>query len=134
MRGYSVEPIISPRVWTHVRVKLAVLVSSLVCACAASQGSIYGVDFQGDVLSNGQSVAVVEAKYGKPQRVEVGKSTGDADTTRYFYLYRGPLSGGRFIAKELDVVFSADLVAAHHYSERLTLKPVTESKSSIKSF
>jgi hypothetical protein len=110
---------------------MALILSWLLFGCAAPyEPQIIGVDFMGDKISNGMSLDKVEEIYGKPYRHEMSASiTGEKNLVQH-YIYQGPIGNGKFIRKEIIVVFSNNVVIKHHYSEKTLLRLEKDSKAS----
>lgn len=114
-----------------IRSALILISSWILLACAAPyQPQIIGVDFMGDKISNGMSLEKVEEIYGKPYRQELSASTTGEKNLVQHYIYQGPIGNGKFIHKELIVVFSNNLVIKHHYSDKTLLRLEKDSKAS----
>lgn len=116
-----------------MKFKIATYLVSIVllgCAPPPSPPPTIGVDFYGDRVVNGMNIQRVEELYGKPYRQEWSPTTTHEKHLVHYYIYQGPIGDGKYVYKELVVVFSNNLVIKHHYSEKTLLRLEKDSKAS----
>ena len=116
-----------------MNIKIVIFLVSIVlfgCAPPPSPPPTIGIDFYGDRTSNGMSLEKVEELYGSPYRQEWSPTTTNEKHLVHYYVYQGPIGNGKYIYKELVVVFSNNLVIKHHYSEKILLRLEKDSKAS----
>lgn len=98
--------------------------------CVSPGPQTFGKDFQNNQFSNGTEISKIEEAYGPPQRKETVKSPSGQQEIVYYYFYQGPIPGGKFISKELILVFLDSKVVRHNYNEKIILKLEKDSKFS----
>ena len=98
--------------------------------CMPPSPETYGKDFQNNQIDSGFGLAKIEEIYGTPQRRETVKSPSGQQELVYYYFYQGPIPGGKFISKELILVFVDAKVVRHNYNEKIILKLEKDSKFS----
>ena len=111
------------------KIAILFLLAALLAGCE-NLPKQFGKDFQNSKIENGTSVASVEQKYGTPQRVETSRASTSTPELIYYYLYQGPIDNGKFLYKELIVVFVDGKSIKQNYLEKIILKPEKESKFS----
>ncbi len=91
------------------------------CAGSAPQPN-YGRDLDSDVVREGMFRQQVESVLGVPAATEVlPASPVTPSRTVAIYRYQAPISQGRFVFKELTLVYERDVVLSKSFRERIQI-------------
>jgi hypothetical protein len=110
----------------------------LLTGCASSENYFYRASLQPSQVGNffsttlqaGMTEDDVLNIYGKPYKIYADSKFQTDHYVTYIYFYQGPLSEGRFLSKELVIVFKNLLVVNYHINERVILRYEYDSRPS----
>lgn len=101
---------------------VCLLFSVFISSCASTDPETFGVNFFDGEIKRGMTVEEVRAYLGPPDR-EDSVSKANEKMKAWTFLFQAPTSEGKYIFKELTVVFRKDVVELTNYRERFLLKP-----------
>jgi hypothetical protein len=100
-------------------------------ACTAKGPATFGTDLDPSSVNPGMTRSEVQSRLGSPTRSEsIGSSSDGTAREVSVYAYQAPTNDGRFIFKELTVVYSGDVVNSKSFRERILLKAEKEVRVS----
>ena len=105
------------------------LFSGTLVSCVSTGPEIFGANFFDGDIKTGMTMDEVQAYLGPPNRSDKVSESKKGKQV-WTYLFQAPTSEGKFIFKELTLVFHDDTVAMTNYRERFLLKPEREVRLS----
>jgi hypothetical protein len=100
-----------------------------VSSCTSTGPETFGVNFFDGEIKKGMTLEEVQAYLGTPNRTD-SVSKGNEGMRAWTFLFQAPTSEGKYIFKELTVVFRRDVVELTNYRERFLLKPERDVRMS----
>lgn len=100
----------------------ALVFPSILISCASIEPEIFGTNFSDGDIKRGMTIKEVQAFLGPPNRSDEVSQLNERKRV-WTYLFQAPTSEGKFVFKELTLVFHGDTVAMTNYRERFLLKP-----------
>ena len=108
------------------------LVSFFLIHGCASQKNDWDKNFDSTTISRGMSEGEVLNLLGEPSKSSRQSKIEDQDATVSVYKYQSPTEDGKYLFKELTIIYVENLVKDLNFRERISIEPVKGARVSNK--
>jgi hypothetical protein len=109
---------------------LILLLPCVFIFSCASKHSSFGRDFDASTLSKGMTQQEVLNKLGEPSKYSRQSRVENQDAQVAMYHFQSPTNNGKYLFKELTVVYVNNRVKDLNFRERILLKPMKGARVS----
>jgi hypothetical protein len=109
-----------------------ILVSFFLIHGCASQKNDWDKNFNSTTISKGMSEKEVLSLLGKPSKSSRQSKIEEQDATVSVYKYQSPTEDGKYLFKELTIIYVENLVKDLNFRERISIEPVKGARVSNK--
>jgi hypothetical protein len=113
------------------QVKISLLSFLLIYGCA-SQKNDWDKNFNSTTISKGMSEVEVLKLLGEPTKSSRQSKIEEQDATVSVYKYQSPTEDGKYLFKELTIIYVENLVKDLNFRERISIEPVKGARVSNK--
>jgi hypothetical protein len=113
------------------QVTISLLFFLLIYGCA-SQKNDWDKNFNSTTISKGMSENEVLRLLGKPSKSSRQSKIEEQDATVSVYKYQSPTEDGKYLFKELTIIYVENLVKDLNFRERISIEPVKGARVSNK--
>ena len=113
------------------QVTISLLFFLLMYGCA-SQKNDWDKNFNSTTISKGMSEEEVLKLLGEPSKSSRQSKIEEQDATVSVYKYQSPTEDGKYLFKELTIIYVENLVKDLNFRERISIEPVKGARVSNK--
>lgn len=113
------------------QVTISLLSFLLIYGCA-SQKNDWDKNFNSTTISKGMSEVEVLKLLGEPTKSSRQSKIEEQDATVSVYKYQSPTEDGKYLFKELTIIYVENLVKDLNFRERISIEPVKGARVSNK--
>jgi hypothetical protein len=113
------------------QVTISLLSFLLIYGCA-SQKNDWDKNFSSTTISKGMSEVEVLKLLGEPSKSSRQSKIEEQDATVSVYKYQSPTEDGKYLFKELTIIYVENLVKDLNFRERISIEPVKGARVSNK--
>jgi hypothetical protein len=113
------------------QVTISLLFFLFIYGCA-SQKNDWDKNFNSTTISKGMSEEEVLKLLGEPSKSSRQSKIEEQDATVSVYKYQSPTEDGKYLFKELTIIYVENLVKDLNFRERISIEPVKGARVSNK--
>jgi hypothetical protein len=108
------------------------VVSSFLIHGCASQKNGWDKNFNSTTISKGMSEGEVLSLLGEPSKSSRQSKIEEQEATVSVYKYQSPTEDGKYLFKELTIIYFENIVKDLNFRERISIEPVKGARVSNK--
>jgi len=113
------------------QVTISLLFFLLIYGCASPKND-WDKNFNSTTISKGMSEEEVLKLLGEPSKSSRQSKIEEQDATVSVYKYQSPTEDGKYLFKELTIIYVENLVKDLNFRERISIEPVKGARVSNK--